>query len=164
MKRLYLVRHAKSDWPQDTDDFDRPLSERGHADAPKMARYLKSENHAIDLFVTSTAKRALTTCRYFAEVYESKNILKCEELYQASHREFLEVIESLKDAEDHVALFSHNDGISHFANSLTEENIVHLPTCSVAAFEIDADSWRDFRQAKKHFLFLYQPKDLFHAK
>lgn len=160
MKKIYLVRHAQSDLPKDTDDFDRPLGERGHEEAPKMARHLKSQALPIDLFVTSTAKRALTTCRYFAEVYESKNILKCEELYQATAREFLEVIEQLKDTEQQVALFSHNDGLSHFANSLTDENIVHLPTCSVAAFEIHAERWKDFKEAEKSFLFLYKPEEI----
>lgn len=160
MKKLYLVRHAKSDWPEQTDDFDRPLSNRGHADAPKMAKYLKAQNISIDLFVTSTAKRALTTCRYFAEVFENKNILKCEELYQASPREFLEVIEGFKDHEEHIAVFSHNDGITHFANSLTQENIMHMPTCSVVAFEIDTEHWKDFKTADKSFLFFTTPNDL----
>ena len=61
MKTLILVRHAKSDWTENTDDFDRPLNERGHQDAPKMAKFLKSEEVKIDVFVTSPAKRALTT-------------------------------------------------------------------------------------------------------
>ena len=93
MKTLLLVRHAKSDWPTNIDDFDRPLNERGHKDAPKMAKFLKEISVTIDAFVTSPAKRALTTCRYFAEVFENKNIQKIEELYNASPTEFLEVIE-----------------------------------------------------------------------
>ena len=74
MKTLFLVRHAKSDWPAHVSDFDRPLSERGHRDAPKMAEFLKSKNVEIDTFVSSPAKRAITTCRYFAEIFE--NMLK----------------------------------------------------------------------------------------
>lgn len=160
MKTLFLVRHAKSDWPADIEDFDRPLSEKGHADAPKMAKLLKTEGITIDTFVTSTAKRALTTCRYFAEVYENKNILKFEELYNASSSEFLEVIESLNDQAKNVAIFSHNNGITHFANSLTNENIEHMPTCSVVAFEVDTDTWAEFKKAAKEFLFFYKPKEL----
>lgn len=160
MKKLFLVRHAKSDWPENTDDFDRPLSERGHADAPKMAKFLKAENILIDTFVTSPAKRTLTTCRYFAEVYESKNILKFEELYNASSAEFLEVIENLDDKIENVAIFSHNNGITYFANSLTNENIEYMPTCSVVGFEIDIDSWAEFKKAPKKFLFFFKPKEL----
>lgn len=160
MKKLFLVRHAKSDWPADTDDFDRPLSERGHADAPKMAKILKTENIQIDTFITSPAKRTLTTCRYFAEVFENKNILKFEELYNASSAEFLEVIENLSDAAENVAIFSHNNGITYFANSLTNENIEHMPTCSVVAIEIDTNSWSEFKKAPKEFLFFYKPKEI----
>ena len=40
MKTLILVRHAKSDWPENTDDFDRPLAERGLEDAVKMSKFL----------------------------------------------------------------------------------------------------------------------------
>ena len=55
MKTLLLVRHAKSDWPTNVDDFDRPLNERGHKDAPKMAKFLKEISVTIDAFLTSPA-------------------------------------------------------------------------------------------------------------
>lgn len=160
MKTLILVRHAKSDWPDNTDDFDRPLSEQGHLDAPKMAKFIKSLDVKIDAFVTSPSKRTLTTCRYFAEVFENKNIQKIEDLYNASSREFLEVIHQLSDDINHVALFSHNNGISYFANSLTEKNIEAMPTCSVVGFRIDTDHWTEFKQASKEFLFFHHPKKI----
>ena len=160
MKTLILVRHAKSDWPTNTDDLDRPLSECGHQDAPKMAKFLKSNEVKIDAFVTSPAKRTITTCRYFAEVFENKNIKKIEELYNASSTEFLEVIENLDDSVENVAIFSHNNGITYFANSLTNENIEHMPTCSVVAFKIDTKNWAEFKKSAKEFLFFYKPKEI----
>ena len=102
----------------------------------------------------------MTTCRYFAEVFENKNIQKIEELYNASPTEFLEVIEHLNDSLDHVAIFSHNNGITYFANSLTNENIAHMPTCSVVAFKISAESWKEFKNAEKNFLFFHTPKEI----
>ena len=39
MRRLMLLRHAKSDWPGGRDR-DRPLSERGREAAPKMGAYM----------------------------------------------------------------------------------------------------------------------------
>lgn len=160
MKTLILVRHAKSDWPTNTDDLDRPLSECGHQDAPKMAKFLKSNEVKIDTFVTSPAKRTITTCRYFAEVFENKNIKKIEELYNASSTEFLELIENLDDSVENVAIFSHNNGITYFANSLTNENIEHMPTCSVVAFKIDTKNWAEFKKSAKEFLFFYKPKEI----
>ena len=160
MKTLILVRHAKSDWPTNTDDLDRPLSECGHQDAPKMAKFLKSNEVKIDAFVTTPAKRTITTCRYFAEVFENKNIKKIEELYNASSTEFLELIENLDDSVENVAIFSHNNGITYFANSLTNENIEHMPTCSVVAFKIDTKNWAEFKKSAKEFLFFYKPKEI----
>lgn len=160
MKTLILVRHAKSDWPTNTDDLDRPLSECGHQDAPKMAKFLKSNEVKIDAFVTSPAKRTITTCRYFAEVFENKNIKKIEELYNASSTEFLELIENLDDSVENVAIFSHNNGITYFANSLTNENIEHMPTCSVVTFKIDTKNWAEFKKSAKEFLFFYKPKEI----
>lgn len=160
MKTLFLVRHAKSDWPANVSDFDRPLSERGHRDAPKMAEFLKSKNVEIDTFVSSPAKRAITTCRYFAEIFENDHIRKVEKLYNASTVDFLEVIENLSDEIENVALFSHNNGITYFANSLTNENIMHMPTCAIVGFKINTETWQDFLKAEKEFLFFYTPKEI----
>lgn len=159
MKTLILVRHAKSDWTHDLPDFDRPLNDRGHKDAPRMARFVHEKGIEIQQFVTSPAKRALTTCRYFSEVYDNKDIKKVEELYHASSKEFLETINELDDKFDHVALFSHNNGISDFASSLTSEPVL-FPTCGVAVFEIDCEEWSHFEGADKKLLHFFAPKEV----
>lgn len=159
MKTLILVRHAKSDWTHDLPDFDRPLNDRGHKDAPRMARFAHEKGIEIQQFVTSPAKRALTTCRYFSEVYDNKDIKKVEELYHASSKEFLETINELDDKFDHVALFSHNNGISDFASSLTSEPVL-FPTCGVAVFEIDCEEWSQLEGAEKKLLHFFAPKEV----
>ena len=64
MKTLILVRHAKSSWDAPgLSDIDRPLNERGKKDAPEMANRLKARKLHIDLFVSSTAKRASKTAK-----------------------------------------------------------------------------------------------------
>ena len=82
MKILILVRHAKSDWPENTEDFDRPLAEKGIRDAEKMAHFLKDKNIKIEKFFTSPALRALWTCEIFNKEYhlEIENI---EKIYNA---------------------------------------------------------------------------------
>jgi phosphohistidine phosphatase len=155
MKRLILVRHAKSDWPEETEDFDRPLADKGLQDAMNMSRFLKNNNISIDYFVSSPAVRALNTCRIFNQAYQ----LDCttnEKLYNPSERNFESVIYDLDDNLSSVALFSHNNGISNFANSISED-IFHFPTCGVAGFEVDCDSWSEFDGAKKKLLFFYEP-------
>ncbi|HLO82975.1 MAG TPA: histidine phosphatase family protein [Chitinophagaceae bacterium] len=160
MKRVLLVRHAKSDWSVEADDFDRPLNERGKRDAPMMASRLQKRNIPIDAFVSSPAKRALRTAKIFAETLEYKkdDIILKRELYLAAPETFYSVIEKMDDKVNTIALFSHNNGITEFANSLGVARIDNMPTCSVFAFTIDADSWSGFRKAKKEFLFFDYPK------
>ncbi len=159
MKTLILVRHAKSDWTQDVPDFNRPLNERGHHTAPRMARFLKEQGIAIDHFVSSPAKRALTTCRYFAETYNQSAIRKAEDLYEPHHEDFVHTLLNLSDTYQSAALFSHNPGISEFASSLVPESF-EFPTCAVAVFEIDCEEWSQYEGAPKKLLHFYTPKEV----
>ncbi|MBP7173301.1 MAG: histidine phosphatase family protein [Cloacibacterium sp.] len=161
MKTIILIRHAKSDWQYEVQDFDRPLAERGHRDAPKMAQYLLQQGIEINQLVSSPANRALSTCKYFAQEYQNTNILEVQDLYDPSIQDFIDTIENLDDRENSVALFSHNNGITYFANSLSNENIQHMPTCAVVGFRANVATWKDFESAKKEFLFFYYPKGVF---
>ncbi|PJJ62518.1 SixA phosphatase family protein [Chryseobacterium geocarposphaerae] len=155
MKKIILVRHAKSDWPEETEDFDRPLADKGLEDAMNMSRFLKANNISIDYLVSSPAVRALNTCKIFNQTY-NLNFDTDEKLYNPSERNFESVIYDLDNKHNSVAFFSHNNGISNFANSISED-IFHFPTCGVAGFEIDCDSWTDFDGANKKLLFFYEP-------
>ena len=155
---MILVRQAKSDWPENTDDFDRPLAERGLEDAVKMSKFLKDNNIEIQKFVSSPAVRALNTCKIFNQTYDIE-IDTNQKLYNPSERNFESVIYDLENDVNSVAMFSHNNGISNFANSMSEE-LFMFPTCGVAGFEIDCDSWSEFENAKKKPLFFYEPKKI----
>jgi len=158
MKKLILVRHAKSDWPEEMEDFDRPLADKGLQDALKMSKYLKNQNISIDQFVSSPAVRALNTCKIFNQTYRL-DVKTSDKLYNPSENNFTSVIYSLDDQVNSVALFSHNNGISNFANYITD-NIFHFSTCGVAGFEIDCKSWSEFDGANKKFLFYYEPNKI----
>jgi phosphohistidine phosphatase len=161
MKQLLLVRHAKSSWDDPSiSDFDRPLNDRGKKDAPEMAKRLSDKNFRIDRFVSSPAKRARQTCKYFAKEFDvkKKNVVLEPRLYEATEANFYEVVKSFKDKWDSVAIFSHNPGITTFANSLTTTRVDDMPTCSVFAVKVDVKKWKEFREAKKEFLFLDYPK------
>ncbi|MCY0970686.1 SixA phosphatase family protein [Chryseobacterium wangxinyae] len=158
MKNLILVRHAKSDWPEEMEDFDRPLADKGLQDALKMSKFLKSQNVLIDQFVSSPAVRALSTCKIFNQTYRL-DFSTNDKLYNPSENNFNSVIYDLDDNINSVALFSHNNGISNFANYITD-TIFHFSTCAVAGFEIDCKSWSEFDGAKKTFLFYYEPNKI----
>jgi len=164
LKTLLLIRHAKSSWDDaGLTDYERPLNERGKKDAPAMADRLYDRGIKIDAFVTSPARRARKTAEQFAKRYkkEKEDLLLKTELYMASDEAFNSVVEKLNDDIDCVAIFSHNPGITDFANSLTDDiRIDNIPTCGIFAVSIEAKKWNKFKEAKKKFLFFDYPKAL----
>lgn len=163
LKTIILVRHAKSSW----DDFsikdeDRPLTDRGKKNAPEMARRLLKKKIHIDTLLSSPAKRAKSTAEYFAKEYDipKKKIILIPELYMASSDAFVRTIRNAPEKADSIALFSHNEGITQFANSLSEARIDNMPTCSVFAVKVDINSWNEFETGKTEFYFFDYPKSL----
>jgi phosphohistidine phosphatase len=161
MKQLILIRHAKSDWGNPgLDDADRPLNERGKKDAPAMAQRLLDKKIKIDAFIASPAKRAAKTAKYFAEAYHKKkeHIIFKEKLYLAEPAAFYSIIANTDDKFENIAIFSHNFGITDFANLLTDVRIDNIPTCGVFALKAVCNKWSEFKDAKKEFWFFDYPK------
>jgi phosphohistidine phosphatase len=161
LKSILLIRHAKSSWSEPSlNDFDRTLNERGKNDAPMMAKRLVKKKIKIDAFITSPAKRSRKTAEIFSKEFGRKKgeIILADELYGASEDAFYNVISNLKNKYDQVAIFSHNPGITDFANALTDVQIENMPTCSIFAIKIDSKDWSDFKNAIKEFWFFDYPK------
>lgn len=161
MKSILLIRHAKSDWDDPAlKDFDRPLNERGKNDAPRMALRLLDRNISIDAFIASPAKRARKTAELFAKAYgrEKEEILFHESLYLAPVPVFFDVICGISDAYNSIAVFSHNEGITQFANQLTNARIDNIPTCGIFAIKSDIQAWKDFGEQGNSFDFFDYPK------
>lgn len=161
MKHVLLVRHAKSDWGDPSlSDFDRPLNGRGKRDAPVMAQRLLDKKISIDGYYASPAKRAAKTAKIFAENlgFKKNKICLKEELYLADTDVFMEVITQADNSFTTIALFSHNPGITDFANQLTETRIDNIPTSAIFAVSVECDKWKDFKNAKKSFWFFDYPK------
>ncbi|HUS00721.1 MAG TPA: histidine phosphatase family protein [Chitinophagaceae bacterium] len=161
-KTLLLVRHAKSSWDDfSLSDFERPLNERGKTDAPKMGKRMRKKKVKIDAFISSPAKRAKKTAQYFIKEFDGKedDIIFISSLYDASVSDFNAAVKTIDDQYDNVAIFSHNPGITQFANELVSgANIDNMPTCSVFAVKADVEKWKDFSKTKKEFLFFDYPK------
>ncbi len=164
MKNLYLVRHAKSNWEyRDLKDFDRPLDERGHKDAPMMAEFIKKQAIIPDLLFSSTAQRALTTAYYFAfflEIEQSQ-IQTTNALYHASKKEIAKIIQNIDNQENTVFLFGHNPGFSEALQAFNQtEYIEDMPTCAVAHIELNIKKWSDFSFKKGEIQNVWKPKGL----
>jgi phosphohistidine phosphatase len=145
MRRLTLVRHAKSDWSlPGQQDWDRALNRRGQRDAPEMARRLAARRLRPDLILSSPAVRALTTATIMARGLKvpASHVGQDERLYLASPRDLMTVIRDLGGHARHLMVFAHNPGLTEFANELSSgEHIDNLPTCGVFTARFAIDDW-----------------------
>lgn len=161
-KTVLLVRHAKSSWDDVTlPDFDRPLNKRGKKDAPQMAKRLKDKQIKIDAFISSPAKRAKKTTELFIKEFDrdGKEIILVQALYHAAIDDFYQTIHDASNEFKNIALFSHNPGITAFANELgTKVDLDNMPTCSIFAVTVNINNWSEFKDATKEFWFFDYPK------
>lgn len=145
MKRLTLVRHAKSDWSlPGQNDWDRPLNKRGQRDAPEMARRLRSRKLKPELMLSSPAVRAVSTASVMARELNVPVALiaQDERLYLAPPSDMLTVLRELGGETKHVMMFGHNPGITEFANRLSaSDQIDNLPTCGIFTALFDIRDW-----------------------
>jgi phosphohistidine phosphatase len=124
MKTLFLIRHAKSSWDDTAlPDKDRPLSDRGRRDAPKMGKRLAKRDVKPDLILSSPARRALTTAEIIAKKldYKRKNIVVADRLYSGAVHDLLNVVQKLGDKLQRVMLFGHNPELTELAHRLSSE-------------------------------------------
>lgn len=164
MKTVYLIRHAKSSWEDESlSDFDRPLNERGKIDAPRMGKRLKEKNLTPDVLLSSPAKRALSTAKRIADAigYPKEKIKTDQGLYHADEDEILNVIRSVGDKNDCLVIFGHNPGLTDFVNAMSNDRkrfIDNIPTCGVVAFRFEASSWKQIDFGKGEMLLFDFPK------
>ena len=147
MKRLTLVRHAKSDWSlPEQRDWDRPLNKRGQQDAPEMGRRLRQRKLTPDLILTSPAVRALATATIIARElrFPSERMQQDERLYLSSAEDMLAVIREFGGEARHLMVVGHNPGITEFADRIADDRrIDHMPTCAVVSGLVNLRDWRD---------------------
>lgn len=161
MRTLFLIRHAKSSWDNPgLRDFDRPLNERGLRDAPLMAALLAARGAKPDLIMSSPAKRALTTARYFADAFgmPDEQIVRNPDIYEATPQQILRIISRLPDESKTVCLFGHNPTFTDVANRYTDDYIDNLPTCGVVQIVSNADSWASMYEGNADVTNCFFPK------
>ena len=149
MKRLTLIRHAKSSWDNPgLTDFDRGLNDRGRRTAPEMGRRLKERGFAPDAIISSPAKRAITTAGMIADKidFDENGIETDERIYEATVGDLVAVARELDDGLGHVVMFGHNPGFTYFANWLANCMIDNIPTCGVVDIEFDIASWSELEE------------------
>ncbi|MFV0247673.1 MAG: SixA phosphatase family protein [Tenacibaculum sp.] len=148
MKTLYIVRHAKSSWEYTgVKDIDRPLKERGINDAHLLSKILTEEIKKPDVFLSSSANRALHTAVIFCDNfdYPLSNLQIKSQLYNFSDGYLVKTVKALDDGFNSAIIFSHDHGINTFVNRFGNKTIAHVPTCGIIGIKFDERHWKNIK-------------------
>ena len=150
MKKLILVRHAKSSWEFNITDYERPLNERGLKDAELVSKHLITDNLSPDLVLSSDANRAKTTASIFIKNLNiDKNKMQLvHNLYDFTGSNLLQVIQNCDNSVGNLMIFGHNHALTGFVNSYGDTFIENVPTCGVVILEFNIDNWEDLTKGK----------------
>ncbi len=162
MKKLLLMRHAKSSWKDsDIPDHKRPLKKRGVKDSLRMGKLLKSKKLVPDIILSSTAERSKMTAKLLAKSSKYKGKIQyLDTLYMAEPSNILKAIQKYGKDSDVVVLVGHNPGMEAFVQILTGK-VECLPTASIAYITAKIDNWKDLAEEDKAKLKkLWRPKDI----
>jgi phosphohistidine phosphatase len=174
-RRLILLRHAKSDWP-DVPDRDRPLAKRGRRDAPRIGRWLHEHGYQPDVVVCSAALRTRQTWDLVAPELGGSPAVRFEpRAYAASALTLLYLAQELPSRYRTALLIAHNPGLSELATSLAASPVIDpgtgsaadngcrpgisLPTAAAAVVEFPG-GWSSLTPGQARLVSLTTPADL----
>ncbi|PKQ64334.1 hypothetical protein BZG02_05825 [Labilibaculum filiforme] len=162
MKRLILVRHAKTEGIRyDISDYQRNLIDRGISDSKLIANKLFLKNNIPDLMISSPANRAIETSLLFANVlhYPLDKIEQNDDLYDGfTTHEFLDLLHKLGKDHETIMVVGHNPSIEYLAFNLTEEFYHSVPTCTVIGIDFQIQNWSDIEARTGKLAFYEYPK------
>lgn len=161
MKRLLILRHAKSSWGDSSlDDWERPLNPRGLRDAPKVGALLRTHALVPDLIVTSDAVRARTTADAVAKAagYDREIVVE-PRLYHAKPEDLIAVLQGLSDDAARAMIVGHNPGLEDLIERLAGEH-QGLPTATLAHLALPIDRWSALdEQTGGTIVNIWRPRD-----
>ena len=170
MKRLALLRHAKSSWDDPSlDDFNRPLNERGWKAARRLGRELADREMRFDLVLASTAARVRETIDGVQKKYDFAAPIRFEPgIYEASDATLLSLVRALPEDIEAPLLIGHNPGLERLLTELTHDDerglrrrvLGKYPTAALAVIELPAEKWANVQPGSGTIVELILPKEL----
>lgn len=145
-----MIRHASAaDKERDQKDIDRFLTADGVQEATRTGHYFNKEGVQPDIIITSPANRARGTATLIAEQikYNTDLIHINEELYEASVRTLLQVVNRLKEEWNEVFIIGHNPSISYLAEYITHAEIGSISPSGFVHVKVNSEKWTSISEA-----------------
>jgi len=168
MKRLTLLRHAKSTWDDPVArDFDRPLNRRGRLAARRVGEEMRSLGLTFDIATASPALRVKETLaeveagygRAFGAAFDQR-------VYLASPETLLDIVQAAADEAESLLVVGHNPGLESLVLTLTkgaglrDEAALKYPTATLAEIALPASRWSDVAPGTGTLERFIRPRDL----
>jgi len=168
MKRLTLLRHAKSTWDDPVArDFDRPLNRRGRKAARAVGAEMRRLGLEFDAVVASPAVRVKETIADVEQGYGRPLGAEFDKrVYLATTDVLVEIVRGTDDAVERLLLVGHNPGLESLAieftggSALRDEVATKYPTGALAEIELPAAEWADVRSGTGRLTRFVRPRDL----
>jgi phosphohistidine phosphatase len=167
VKRLVLLRHAKSAWDDPAlRDRDRPLAPRGRKAAKRVGRWAKKNEIRPQLVVCSSAVRARQTLERVLPGLGEPAVWIEVTLYAASAETLLARVRALPDEVDEAMLVGHNPGLQDLALLLAvpgpkrERARVNVPTGALVELELEAGRWAEVSPGEARLTRFVVPREL----
>ena len=168
MKRVYLLRHAKSSWKDESlADRDRPLAGRGRRAARAIAGHLLAEGVRPELVLCSPARRTRETLeRLEGALGDGVEVVFEKGLYGASEAGLLARLRALPREVGSVLVIGHNPGLGELALALASEGSElarmreKYPTAALATIELPAARWSALERGGGELVAYVRPRDL----
>ena len=166
MRRLDLLRHAKSSWDDPgLSDRERPLAPRGERAAKAMAVHLTEIGVRYEVVLCSSARRTRQTLEHLGPALRGAEVSIEDELYAASARQLLERLHLLPGPAASVLVLAHNPGLHDLAVELAArgDDLGRLrqkyPTCALATLAFDGP-WPELAAGRAILAGYVTPRDL----
>jgi phosphohistidine phosphatase len=167
MKKLILLRHAKSEWNSTTArDFDRPLNARGREAARAMGQEMRRLELAIDQVIASPAARVVETISGASEVFGPLAPAYDEDVYLALAETLLGIVRAVDESAGSLLIVGHNPGMERLTlllsapSALRDEVAVKYPTGALALIELPVARWCDVAEGGGTLSRFIRPRDL----
>jgi phosphohistidine phosphatase len=156
LKRLILIRHAKSSWDNNLSDLNRSLSSRGYSDAQIMSGIYNNLNINVDYVFSSTALRTQQTAEIFIININAINISNYNidsTLYDFIGNNVEIFIKNLDNSLHSVMIFTHNNSCNNILSKFSNIHGLMVPTCGILIFEFDVSLWENINSGKCNYYF-----------
>ena len=129
-------------------DIERELSPKGYQDATRLGHYLYTQQQTIDLMLVSVAQRAQRTAEIIAEQmhYSNHKVQLSEDLYQASVRSMLELINQQATSVHQLMVVGHNPTLTYLAEYLSGEPVNNVVPGGLFSLQLVVDQWEEVTQ------------------